>query len=590
MPDRMKLDDSSYNNIYEKAMTRLERQAPWWTHKGIADPGITLIEMWALLCDMQSFYLDQLQESHYRKYLKLLGIAPDEGDNAFVWVSFGRISGEVILPEGTRLLADKMVFETGEEVKLTANRLTAFYLGREGTSAWGRNLINIMQRPRKTDFRLRVEDPLFSFELKEAVEEGGILNLFVLLDERQGRNPGGCMAKLSWEYLTDDGYREAQILTDDTHGLLYSGSVSLLMDAPMAKKENGAYPVRCRIKEGAFDVMPVIYRLSLNVVKVFQKNTLCREEYASFSLEYPQVRLKSYLALTGEIQVYIKCNDEEWEEFTRSCEITPPVTADNRERYVYFDKERFGRVPMEGNDTIKIVCSAAGFHDEYENCDITGISTQQITVQWDNLMRNHTSIMLRQGDGSHIFRQYKMEEPEEGRCRFAWHWQEEKNVIELGDGWHGEIPEYAKDGLRFTSVVLWEGENGNISIGKIREFERDDLFPGISCCNMLAGKGGRDRESPSEQFAGLRNTLFPLNRMVTRDDIRRLALKTPGLILRDVQVECSENRISVIIFPANPLSEKYCLEKYTAAVVEHLEPYRMINSRIEVKIGEDVRR
>lgn len=86
MLEEMKLDDGSYGEIYEKAMGRLRAQAPWWTHREVSDPGITLLEMWALLFDMQSFYLDQVQEEHYRKYLKLLGMEPDEGRQAFVWV------------------------------------------------------------------------------------------------------------------------------------------------------------------------------------------------------------------------------------------------------------------------------------------------------------------------------------------------------------------------------------------------------------------------------------------------------------------------------------------------------------------------
>ncbi len=43
------LDDSSYRAVYEKAMERLQRQAPWWTHRELSDPGITILELWALL-------------------------------------------------------------------------------------------------------------------------------------------------------------------------------------------------------------------------------------------------------------------------------------------------------------------------------------------------------------------------------------------------------------------------------------------------------------------------------------------------------------------------------------------------------------
>ena len=85
MPGQISLDDSSFEELYGQAMKRIRRQAPWWTHTEVSDPGIMLAEMWAMLTDMQSFYLDQVQESHYRKYLKLLGIRPEEGECARTW-------------------------------------------------------------------------------------------------------------------------------------------------------------------------------------------------------------------------------------------------------------------------------------------------------------------------------------------------------------------------------------------------------------------------------------------------------------------------------------------------------------------------
>ncbi len=575
MPGEKKLDDSSYHNIYEKALQRIARQAPWWTHKEITDPGVTLIEMWALLCDMQSFYLDQVQEGHYRKYLKLLGMEPDEGECASVWVSFEKVPRPVTLPEGTKLLADKMVFETGEETVLTDNRLTAFYLGG---GKEGENLIKIMNRPRKTSFRLQEGDTLFSFALEKPVEPGGEMDFFVLLDEKKGRTGGGSMAGLLWEYQTQEGYREAQVVRDETNGLLYSGCIRLRMEGPMAERKQGGFTVRCRVGEGAFDVMPVLYRIALNVVRVFQKNTLCREEYASFSPRSPLIPLQSYLGLTGEVRVYGKCGEDQWEELTQSCTVDPPVTADRRERYVRFD----------GEQTVKLVCSVAGFHGRYAPCDITGVSTQGIPLPWEGLMRSCTKLMLRQEDGGSVFRQYRRADPEEDGDPFAWHWQEEKDVIELGDGRHGDIPRRAADGLCLTCVVLWEGEKGNISIGKIRRFERGDLFPGIVCFNFLPGSGGRERVKPSQQFGRIKNIFSGAGRMVTKEDIRKLALETPGLLLKDVRAEWRDGRIRVVLYPKVRLRKDFCREKYCRAVEEHLEQYRLLNSRIQVEIEEDV--
>lgn len=587
MLEEMKLDDGSYGEIYEKAMGRLRAQAPWWTHRQVSDPGITLLEMWALLFDMQSFYLDQVQEEHYRKYLKLLGMEPDEGRQAFVWVLFDRVKKDMVLPVGTKLLADRMVFETAREGRLTANHITGLYLGGRDGNGHGENYIRLMNGPRKTAFPLPPGRELFSFTLREAVEPGMPLDFFILLDEKAGRRPAGegfRMVSLEWEYLTDKGYRGACVAGDGTRGLLYSGLVSLMTDSPM-EAEEGGYPVRCLIREGDFDIMPVIYRIYLNAVPTLQQDTLCLEEHAPFHGDAPYIPLRSYLALTGDIGVYARCGGEVWEDFTDFCRITPPVTGEGGGRYVVFDRERFGKVPAEGEDMVKIVCSAKGFGEGRLPRDISGVTSQRIVLPWENVMRGSVSLMLRQGEGAHTYRTYRTADAWEDRYPYVWHWQEGESAIMLGDGRHGEIPKPAKDGLRLTGLVLCEGEEGNVSIGRITRLERPDLFPGIRCKNLMPAKGGRDRQKPSEQFLGVRKRLLEAHRMVTGQDIRELAMKTPGLVLDDVRAEWTDGKVAVTLFPSAPLG-RYCGKRYVEEVRKHLEQYRLVGSRMEITVGE----
>ena len=141
--------------------------------------------MWSVLTDMQSFYMDQVQESHYRKYLKLLGIGPQEGKCASAWVSFEDIKEDITLPRGTKLTADKMVFETEEEAVLTSNSLCGFFQKEN------KNKMDVMSLRRKTSFSLDNGELLFSFSLKKAVGAGEDLIFYVLLDEGGKRNQIG---------------------------------------------------------------------------------------------------------------------------------------------------------------------------------------------------------------------------------------------------------------------------------------------------------------------------------------------------------------------------------------------------------------
>lgn len=588
---KLKLDDSSYDSIYEKAMQHLEKQAPWWSHREISDPGITLVEMWSLLSDLQSFYLDQVQESHYRKYLKLLGIAQDEGRFAWTWVSFEKVRRNTVLPEGTKLQAADMIFETEEEVKLTANSMVSFYLEKDETPKDGKERMSLMKRLRKTSFPLTAGiKRLFLFKLKKPLKKGEKIDLFVLLDETKKRNSAGsdyCMAKLVWEYWAQGQYRKANVIRDETCGLLYSGRVSLSFECAMEKRDmDEGYPIQCRIEEGAFDVPPVLYRISLNVVKVFQKNTLCKEEYISASPDAPFVTLRSYLAQTGRIEVYRRCGEDQWEECTQKCDIDAPVVGFRQKRYLHFKDDFRDEMTQKSDNTLKIVCSVQGVKESYAPCTITGVSSQQIALPWENIRRDYVELMLRQGDGDFRFCRYYRKDPEEDRVSNAWHWLDEKNVIEFGDGRHGDIPMAAKDGLRFTGLVLWEGDKGNVSIGKITRFEKPELFPDITCSNLMSGTQGRDRIRPSELFASLKEIIPIENRMITATDVKQIAQETPGLIIKDADVLWKDGKILVTVIPAQSLDNKYCIQKYIDEVKKHLEQYRLVTSRIEVVIGK----
>lgn len=579
------LDDSSYDEIYEKAMEMLRIQAPWWTHTEVSDPGIMLLEMWALLMDMQSFYLDQVQESHYRKYLKLLGIQPDEGECARAWIFFENVDRDCTVPEGTKLLADRMVFETAGEVRLVRNRLTGFYLG-DGTNRSG-----AMMLQRKSSFVLpEGREALFSFTLEEPLEPGRNFLFFVLLREEKGRNSvekGFYMAQLAWEYRTKEGWREARIVRDDTRGLLLSGLIGVRTDIPMDGGGRTGYAVRCRIKQGAYDVMPVVYKIYLNAAEVVQKNTLCCAEDVDFSEKCHVAALKTYLGKTGRLWILQRKDRDKgdtwqegelWEDITDSPNVTvePPVTAERMERHVFF--------ASEGH--VRIVCSAMETVSEELVKEVTGVAAQQIPLAWDRLLRPSVNLLLGQG-GEKLYRTYCRREPEEDRYGNAWHWKEEENVIVLGDGRHGEIPLPSREGLRFTSLALWEGEKGNVAINRITAWERPDLFPGITCTNRLTGRGGRERRLPSQQFQEAGRVFQNQNRMITQEDIQYLAKNIPGLLIKEASAQWQDSALVVKLVPKHELKSSYCVQRYREQAEYYLEQYRLAGTRLKIEIGDE---
>lgn len=74
------LDDLRFEDLLEKAKSLIPVYAPEWTNYNLSDPGITLVELFAWLCEMVNYRVNQVTEKSYLCFLKLLGIQLSEGE------------------------------------------------------------------------------------------------------------------------------------------------------------------------------------------------------------------------------------------------------------------------------------------------------------------------------------------------------------------------------------------------------------------------------------------------------------------------------------------------------------------------------
>lgn len=596
MPQKIQLDDSDYNLIYNRALEKLEKNAPWWTHKEAADPGVTLLEIFGLVADMQSRYMDMVQESHYRKYLKLLGESPDSGQPAGAWVSMENVEEDTKLPEGTKLLADHMVFETVKEETLRANSICAVYQGMMESKIYER-LICGTDRIRKNSFSLEAGNTagavLFTLLLERALPEQGCIALHITLDERRNRNPVGDkafrIAETVWEYETDYGWRQAEEIEDTTWGLLYTGCVELRIGEGMTEK-NGNARLRCILRGRNYDIPPVLYKIQLNVVRVAQTDTLCRTSYLSFEGgEEWIVPLSHYLELTGNVDIYGKTKDGLWETFTSYCGITEALTAGNRNRFLIFSRQKYGRMPASGKDTVKIVSRHQSFIEEFTPISVTGGPAQMIPLPWKSIYRPSLEMQLLSGTGSGLNKEYRCTEAEDDRFMNAWHWDDREGMPVLGDGRHGDIPPEAQAGVCITSLVLTEGERGNTAYGRIQRPEKPELFGGITCRNYSMAKGGRNLRSAKERFESLDLANSTLRRAVTAADYEELASKTPGLVIETVTADLTESGTVLLDVRVPEGMTEECRALYRYVLIRHLEEYRMVTTQVSVKLTSEGR-
>ena len=88
------LDDRRWADLVEEGRALIPAYAPDWTdHPGwtdhnVHDPGITLIELFAWIAEMDVYQLNQVPERHRRKFLELVGLLPQPPRPARTVLSF----------------------------------------------------------------------------------------------------------------------------------------------------------------------------------------------------------------------------------------------------------------------------------------------------------------------------------------------------------------------------------------------------------------------------------------------------------------------------------------------------------------------
>jgi len=109
-------DDKKFDALVEESMKLIPRQAPEWTDHNRHDPGITLLELFAWLTEMQQFYLNSVGQESYLKFLKLLDSKRQDATPARTEINF-RVSGTSTLGAGITAGATSLTVAAGDGAK-----------------------------------------------------------------------------------------------------------------------------------------------------------------------------------------------------------------------------------------------------------------------------------------------------------------------------------------------------------------------------------------------------------------------------------------------------------------------------------------
>ncbi|MCI0485450.1 MAG: putative baseplate assembly protein [Blastocatellia bacterium] len=150
------LDDRRWTDLVDEGRALIPLYAPEWTDHNIHDPGITLIELFAWIAEMDIYWLNRIPERHRRKFLALVGIVPHPPAASHTVLSFSLPGGtqSLSLPatvefSGRDPFGREVRFRTLDPVTIAPGRLEAVQI-RDGKRF--HNVTDLMLR--KEEFRV----------------------------------------------------------------------------------------------------------------------------------------------------------------------------------------------------------------------------------------------------------------------------------------------------------------------------------------------------------------------------------------------------------------------------------------------------
>lgn len=129
------LDDRTFDDILQEAVTLIPKYCPGWTNHNPTDPGITLIELFAWMMEMVIYRLNKVTDKNYLAFLDLMGISLQAAQPARALLRFAlapKATGQRV-EAGTQVATQQtssqeaIIFETERDLQILPVSLVACF-------------------------------------------------------------------------------------------------------------------------------------------------------------------------------------------------------------------------------------------------------------------------------------------------------------------------------------------------------------------------------------------------------------------------------------------------------------------------------
>lgn len=643
MLPRLPLDDRTFAEIVQHSRRLIPKRVPEWTDENAHDPGMTFIELFAWLTEMQRYFISRVPDKNRRKFLELLGVEPADTRSSEALIQFTRVPEPITLPRGTKLMAEDQMFETDVSVKLVplaldrivtrteqeANDVTASNVHSDVVYyPFGADAKQASRLYVSFDRELEEEEVVtLHFELLQPGNEGLQRHSSELLDPLYAAAAISPSSRLSWKVYGYDGQSDSagwlplEIVRDETLHMTLSGKISFRTGVPMRTVtvhpagDRARYWICCTLEEAGYEMAPRIRQLMLHTTVAVQRDTLCEViDLPYLGDEHKSIFGDTYLSVYGKTRIQVQNIDGSWTYWRNADDVTDAERSEQGARLYTVSlndrrdllEVRFGVLPTgampESGQMIRIIASTPEFDRMRLVGRSSGLPGQSFDI-YDVPSKKRDALKLQVGepdsDGSLRWNDWTRVDDfdHSGPADLHYIYDPALRTIRFGNGERGAIPPSClEENICLIGCVLGGGERGNVKPGLITEWVSDaQAAYGVQVDNPFYAAGGAEAETLFQTLQRAQTELKRTFRAVTNDDYETIVRETPGAAvarvhaiplfrpgLADYPRETAPGQVSVVVVPHSMSETPTPSAGFLQTVKRYIDARRLIATEVHV--------
>ncbi len=620
MLDQIKLNDSDYNEIFQKAINSIPVLSNEWTDYNYSDPGITTLQVLSIIKLFQQSYVDKVNDKIKYRLLKLLGYGIED-----IKPSVANLKVEsnrnFELYSSLKMMAGDIVFETSKSQNVTKAKLHKVIVYNNLENRYFDATQLIVGQTETVTYIFGKDagvDSKIYFVFDDEIELNKDYSIYVEVDNVQDRQRNYIpedtdfeVSKLGWQILTEKGWHDLDVI-DLTHGFLQSGSISFRLDRKLVftsiKDVGEGYMIRAVLKKSEYDFWPCLKNIYFNVFDVIQQDTQVKSfVFDSTGEDKQEYIVKDFMSIYNNIVVlvkerpdeedggYIQCMHSDGNESGFFCELSNSFNGDLK---VSFLKDQYNFVPSRGEKMIKIICYSDHFLAQNIKTKIYGFENQVIELnKLDGIISDNFKVMIKvkQCDNKEYF--YDVDKFKKNSFIEYEIDNQKRELVISKVNTSGQID------LVVTDCALSKGKNGNIRKNELNKIDKGQLDiihknnhegqsdnshnvldTDFNFVNFCQSDGGKDSETIDELVMKVMHDLSSTHSLVTKKDFETKIFQIPGLNIHKVKAVSNSKNNSISIFIKPNSMEKFPVlsDGYKEWLLRYLDEYRLITTQIDV--------